>query len=61
MRVLLDAFVPINRTLPVLLDAIFGGPPRFGVPQLAVSSTASMKTAFPAAKPQFRISLVPTR
>lgn len=37
IRTLLDPYVPINRILPTILEAFFGGPPRFGVPQLAVS------------------------
>lgn len=38
---LLDAFVPVNRTLPLVLQAVFGGPPRLGVPQLAVSAVVN--------------------
>jgi hypothetical protein len=36
MRLLLDPYVPINRTLPLVLGAVFGAPPRLGVPKLGV-------------------------
>lgn len=36
LKVLLDPFVPITRTLPLVVEAIFGGRPRFGVPKLGV-------------------------
>jgi hypothetical protein len=40
LKVLLDPLLPINRSLPLVLEAIFGGPPRFGVPQLKVCAWA---------------------
>lgn len=36
LKVLLDPFVPITRTLPLVVEAIFGGRRRFGVPKLGV-------------------------
>jgi hypothetical protein len=36
LKVLLDPFVPVTRTLPLVVEAIFGGRPRFGVPKLGV-------------------------
>jgi hypothetical protein len=40
LKVLLDPLLPINRSLTLVLEAIFGGPPRFGVPQLKVGAWA---------------------